>query len=94
MANELVEACCPLCYALLDGKQPYAVSVGPMEERFAQACWEADQLLGEPAAVRYFLNWVDETPRQQMRQELLAEVKLALTPNAGAAGNASGPLAG
>jgi hypothetical protein len=79
MANEPVEACCPLSFALLDGKQPYAVSVGPLEERFAMACLEACELLGEPASIRYFLNWIDETPRQQMRQELLVEVKVALT---------------
>jgi hypothetical protein len=79
MANEPVEACCPLCYALLDGKQPQSVSVGPLEERFALACWEADQLLGEPGSVRYFLNYVDETPREQMRRELLAEVRHALS---------------
>jgi hypothetical protein len=79
VAKEPVEGCCPLCYALLGGKQPYAVSVGPLEERFAHTCWEADQLIGEPAAIRYFLNWIDETPREQMRQELLAEVELALT---------------
>jgi hypothetical protein len=78
MADQPVEGCCPLCYALLDGLKPYAVSVGPLEERFAGACWEADQLLGEPAAMRYFLNWVDETPREQMRRKLLAEVELAL----------------
>jgi hypothetical protein len=79
MANEPVEACCPLCWALLDGGQLYAISVGMLEERFAQACWDADQRLGEPTAMRYFLNWVDETPRREMRRELLAEVKLALT---------------
>src|SRR5437870_5220638 len=42
VADWAVEGCCPLCFALLDGRKPYEVSVGPMEERFAQACWNAD----------------------------------------------------
>jgi hypothetical protein len=78
MQNEPVESCCPLCFALLDGKKPYEVSVGPMEQRFSERCFEADQLCGEPAADRYFINWVDQTPRETMRQALLAEVNLAL----------------
>jgi hypothetical protein len=78
MQHEAVEACCPLCYALLDGMRPEAVSVGPLEEHFAEACFRADQLCGEPAAVRYFLNWTDETPRDEMRKQLLIEVNLAL----------------
>ena len=53
-------------------------SVGEVEEFFARACFEADQRLGEPAACRWFLNWFDDTPRDQMRRELLAEVELAL----------------
>ena len=73
-----VEGCCPLCYALLDGNRPEYVSVGPLEERFAQACWNADERLGWPGGIRAFLNYIDETPREQMRQELLAEVRRAL----------------
>src|SRR6266404_2857675 len=73
-----VERCCPLCYALLDGKQPHEVSVGLLEDRFAAACYRADQLLGEPAAVRYFLNQVDGWSREELRQNLLPEIKLAL----------------
>jgi hypothetical protein len=82
MANEAVEGCCPLCWGLLDGLRPTAVSVGPLEERFAEACMKANELCGEPAAIRHFLNWVDETPRQTMRQALLAEVNLALAQRA------------
>jgi hypothetical protein len=79
MANEPVEGCCPLCYALLDGKQPYAVSVGPLEQRFAEACWDADQRCGEPGAIRYFLNAADEWSRPELIKNLLPEVRLALT---------------
>ena len=53
-------------------------TVGEVEEFFADACWRCDQRLGEPAACRWFLNWFDETPRDEMRRELLAEVELAL----------------
>jgi hypothetical protein len=79
LAKLPVKACCPLCFALLDGKQPYAISVGSLEEQFALACYQGDQLAEEPGAIRYFLNWVDEAPRETMRRELLAEVKLALS---------------
>jgi hypothetical protein len=78
MANEAVEGCCPLCFGLLDGLRPTAVSVGPLEERFAEACFKCSQLLGYPAAIRDWLNWVDETPREEMRKQLLIEVNLAL----------------
>ena len=47
-------------------------------EFFARMCFEVDQRLGEPAGCRWFLNWFDETPRDEMRRELLAEVNVAL----------------
>lgn len=53
-------------------------TVGEVEEYFARACFEADHRLDEPAACRWFLNWFDNTPRDEMRRELLAEVELAL----------------
>lgn len=71
-----VEGACALGYCGWhgDGLQ----SVGEVEEFFAKCCFEADQRLGEPAACRWFLNWFDDTPRDDMRRELLAEVELAL----------------
>ena len=42
-------------------------------------CFAIDQRLGEPAGCRWFLNWFDETPRDEMRRLLLAEVARALT---------------
>lgn len=53
-------------------------TVGEVEEYFARVCFEADERLGEPAACRWFLNWFDDTPRSEMRHELLAEVERAL----------------
>lgn len=46
-------------------------TVGDIEEFFANMCYQADLLLGEPAACRWFLNWFDDTPRDRMRAELI-----------------------
>jgi hypothetical protein len=70
------EGACAIGYAAWKGDG--AETVGEVEERFAKACYKADCELREPAAVRYFLNWFDETPRDQMRRELLAEIELSL----------------
>lgn len=50
-------------------------TVGEVEEFFAAKCFQADQLLGEPAACRWFLNWFDDTPRDKMRRLLLEELQ-------------------
>lgn len=55
-----------------------AATVGAAEKWFAELCWKADQTLGEPAACRWLLNWYDDTPREEMRRDLLAEVELAV----------------
>src|SRR5437773_12426778 len=59
-----VEKACALAYCGWqgDGRE----TVAEVEEFFARACAEADLLLGEPAACRWFLNWFDETPRDEM----------------------------
>jgi hypothetical protein len=71
-----VEAACVLgfCGWQGDGLE----TVGEVEEFFARACFEADQRLGEPAACRWFLNWFDDTPREEMARLLLAEVSREL----------------
>lgn len=71
-----VEAACALgfCGWQGDGLE----TVAEVEEFFARMCFEIDQRLGEPAACRWFLNWFDETPREQMREQLLAEVQRAI----------------
>jgi hypothetical protein len=61
------------------------VTVAQVEEAFALACAKADERLGEPAGVRWFLNWYDDAPRAQMRRELLAEVNVTLAERAGLA---------
>ncbi len=53
-------------------------TVADVEEFFARVCFETDQVLGEPAACRWFLNWFDETPRDEVRRLMVAEVTRAL----------------
>ncbi len=71
-----VEAACALGYCGWQGEG--LESVAEVEEYFAQRCHECDQRLGEPAACRWFINWADETPRDEMRLALLAEVRETL----------------
>ena len=71
-----VEAACALGYCGWQGEG--LESVAEVEEYFARLCFEVDQRLGEPAACRWFLNWFDETPREEMRQLLLPEVQRTL----------------
>jgi hypothetical protein len=71
-----VEAACGLGYCGWRGEG--LETVAEVEEFFARMCFEIDRNLGEPAGCRWFLNWFDETPREEMRQQLLAEVNRAL----------------
>src|SRR3954470_22433373 len=87
-----VEAACALGYCGWQGEG--LETVGEVEEFFARLCFEIDQRLGEPAGCRWFLNWFDETPRDEMRRELLNEVARALTARAdGGRGAVSGTVA-
>lgn len=45
-----------------------------VKEFFAKVCYDADQALGEPAAVRYFLNIFDDWSRDEMIREMTEEV--------------------
>lgn len=67
-----VEAACGLGFCGWKGEG--LTTVVEVETFFAQLCYKADERLGEVAAVRYFLNWFDDTPRPEMRRQLLAEV--------------------
>jgi hypothetical protein len=81
-----VEGACPLGFC---GWQVLKLgTVGEVVEFFARACHAADQQLGEPAAVRYFLNWWDDNPRHFVRTLLLAEVDGELARRGGKAGAA------
>ncbi len=70
------EGACALGFCGWQGEE--LETVGQVEEYFAKCCFEADQRLGEPAACRHFLNWFDDTPREQMRIALLHEVEKTL----------------
>ncbi|MBA4187552.1 MAG: hypothetical protein C0467_05990 [Planctomycetaceae bacterium] len=72
-----VEGACLVGYCEMMSKS--LGTVGEVEESFADLCFEADQRLGEPAACRWFLNWFDDTDREIVRTEMLAEVELALS---------------
>jgi hypothetical protein len=76
-----VEAACVLGYCGWQGDG--LETVAEVEEFFARLCFEADKVLGEPAACRWFLNWYDETPRADMCRLLLEEVHLALARRRG-----------
>jgi hypothetical protein len=53
-------------------------TVGEVEDFFAHACFQADLNIGEQAACRWLLNWFDDTPRSEMRAQLLLEVEQAI----------------
>ncbi len=56
------------------------VTIEEVETFFGVWCEELRALLNtdDAAPCRHFLNWADETPRDQMRRELLPEVRLEL----------------
>lgn len=67
------ESGCLIAYPFaFEEKEPR--TVGETEEFFARICFKADQILGEPAAIRYLLNWYDDTPRDEMRKLLVKEI--------------------
>jgi hypothetical protein len=76
-----VEAACALGYCGWQGDG--LETVAQVEVFFADICFETDQLLGEPAACRQFLNWFDDTPRAEVRAQLLAEVNRSLGERVG-----------
>lgn len=82
-----VEAACVLGYCGWQGEG--LQTVADVEEFFARACFEADQSLGEPAACRWFLNWFDDTPRNEVRRQLLSEVNRTLAQRLGSGDDAA-----
>lgn len=71
-----VEAACALGFCGWQGEG--LETVAEVEEYFARCCFEIDKRLDEPAGCRWFLNFYDETPRDEMREKLLPEVEYAL----------------
>lgn len=54
---------CAVSYAGMTGGDG-PTTVGDVEEFFAEACFAADQVLGNPGACRHFLNWFDDADRK------------------------------
>lgn len=78
------EAACAIGYAGWKGDG--LGTVRDVEEYFARLCFAADNKLGESGAVRHFINWADDTPRSEMRRQLLNVVQEELAariPNLG-----------
>jgi len=71
-----IEGACVLGYGAWQGDG--LETVGEVESLFAEACFEADRRVGEPAAMRYFLSWYDDVPRDEMRRQMLTEVNREL----------------
>lgn len=78
-------AACAVCYC---GWQGGLETVAAVEDFFGEACKAADLRLGEPSAVRRFLNWWDDEPWEYVRREMLAEAGRELALRAGKAGAA------
>jgi hypothetical protein len=66
-------------WAAMDGQRLYSFAVAELDWQFAKLCLDAGERLGDPAACRYLMNWIDDTPREEMRSQLLGEVVIALT---------------
>ena len=79
-----MEAACLLGYAFAATNGGFVdagacpPTIAETEEFFGRACYEIDQRFNQPAECRWFLNWYDETPRDEMRRELLPEIELAI----------------
>jgi hypothetical protein len=71
-----VEAACLIGFCGWKGEG--LSTVGETEAFFARLCYEVDQRMGEPANTRWLINWFDETPRAEMRAEMLTEVSREL----------------
>lgn len=61
-------------------------TIGDIETKFSELCYEADEKLGEPAFCRWYLNWVDSCPRDEMFSVMLREVRLEQDKRLWAAG--------
>jgi hypothetical protein len=72
LSDRTVESVCALGYCGWQGEG--LGKVGEVEDYFQQVCDAADEHMAERAVCRFFLNWYDDTPRDEMRRLLLAEV--------------------
>lgn len=75
-----VERACGVCWGLWQVRKCYRV--GELDNAFRATLFAADQLLAEPAATRFFVNWFDETPRSIVFPALALEVRAELARRA------------
>ncbi len=76
-----VEAACVIGYCGWRGER--LETVAEVEDYFKRTCFEIDRRLNEPGACRWFLNWYDDTPWDEMRRLLAAEVDRVLVERLG-----------
>lgn len=67
---------CPWGYCLWRGEGLQTVM--QVHGRFGDLCEAVNAAAGETYGVRWFMQWVDSTPRDEMRAALLPEVEAAL----------------
>ena len=83
LQDEAVEAACALGYCAWHGEG--LLTVAQVNAQFERICWGADLALKQPSACRVFLHWFDQTPRKEMRRQLLEEVNRTLDERKAAA---------
>lgn len=80
-AAEVVIAADPIAYMAWRGLQ--CRTVGEVEEWMVRTDTACDVAMAEPGALRHLHNFIDDTPREEMRRELLAEVRRTLAEGDG-----------
>lgn len=55
-----------------------ADTVGKVVDYFTKLCYEASEKVGDPEGCRYFLNWYDDCPRDEMQRAILSEISREL----------------
>lgn len=73
-AGDPCEGACPIGYTGWQS-QENCHTVAEVEAYFVRVCLACDDVFNELAAVRYWLNFWDETPREVARAALLPEVR-------------------
>ncbi len=76
----LCQCACPISFL---GWKTGMETVGEVEAFFQRTTFAAAIALGEQEAVRWLINWWDESPRETARNDLLAEVQASLAERAG-----------
>ena len=84
LQDEAVAAACAVGFCAWQGGEGL-FTVAQVNAQFERICWGADVALREPAACRVFLHWFDQTPRKEMRRQLLEEVNRTLEERRAAA---------